>query len=469
MSDRNRVTTRYISTRGGDAGAGFDQALLNGLAGDGGLYVPETWPDLPEDLLNTERTTSYAEISGQILKAFAGDALPEHALTNAAEKAAASFSHPAVTPLKQIGDGLWLLELFHGPTMAFKDCAMQLMARLTQSALERSGERLLLITATSGDTGAAAVNAFAGADHIDIVVLHPKGRVSPVQRRQMTTVDAQNVLNLAVRGDFDDCQLMVKALLSDDRLRAQRRVSSVNSINWGRLAGQIPYYIVACRALGGRARFVVPTGNFGDAFAGWVARRLGVGVAGLTAAVNTNDALVRALDEGVYAREKAVATASVSMDVQAPSNFERLVFEASGRKADTTAHFFADFAATGRAEIAPDLQAALRREVTAQAVTEDETALEMARVRLETGEYICPHTAVGVSVARRLPDDGAPRVVLATAHAAKFPDAVEAAVGRRPPRPKAIAALEDKPERAIEIDPTVNAARSVIMDMVALA
>ncbi len=466
------ASATYVSTRGGVADAPFDRVLLEGLAPDGGLYVPEAWPQWSAQAHQAAAWTSYAELSGRVLHDFVGEALPQETVHAAAQKGADVFTHPAVTPLTQIGTNLWLLELFHGPTLAFKDCAMQVMGHLTEAALARSGERLLILTATSGDTGAAAVNAFANRAHVDIVVLHPKGRVSPVQRKQMTTVDAPNVFNLAVRGDFDDCQRLVKALLQDESLRGQgrapRRVSSVNSINWGRLAGQVTYYIAAASALGGRARFVVPTGNFGDAFAGWVAGRMGAGVESLTAAVNHNDALAQAINTGVYARRPATPSSSVSMDVQAPSNFERLVFEAAGRDPGVVRDVFETFAREGTVRLSANLTTPLQREVHAVSVDEGETHREIARVHAETGGlFICPHTAVGVAAARRLAAAGPPIVVLATAHAAKFPDAVRAAVGALPPVPKALAAVEDKPERAREIEADLDAVKAAMAQVAA--
>lgn len=454
-------SSRYLSTRGGVADAGFDEVLLNGLAPDGGLYLPHDWPTFAPELGNRP----YAEIATQVLRAFAGDALSDAALVAAAQTVASRFDHPDATPLVELGPDLWLMELFHGPTMAFKDCAMQLMAPLLDAALAKTGERLLLLTATSGDTGAAAVRAFAGADRVELAVLHPKGRVSPVQRLQMTTTDAPNVLNLAVESDFDDCQRMVKALLGDPSIRAGRRVSSVNSINWGRLAGQVPYYLRAAAKLArpdGPVRFVVPTGNLGDAFAGWAAKASGAPIAPLTAAVNSNDALARAINEGRYVRRAAVATASVSMDVQAPSNFERLVFEATGRDADQTRAFFETFAKEGAVDIAPGLLAALRAEVSAFAVDEAETAAEIARTLKKTGRFVCPHTAVALAAARRLPADGGPIVALATAHPAKFPESVAAAAGAPPPTPDAIAALAGKKERVTVIAPDVDAAKAAL-------
>lgn len=452
----------YISTRGSSPDVDFAGALLTGVAPDGGLYVPSFWPDMPSPATDVG---GVASLVAAILAPFVGDALEAGVLARATTWLVDRFQHPETTPLVELADGLFLLELFHGPTAAFKDYAMQMVAVLAEAALSVSGERLLLVTATSGDTGAAAVRAFGGLERIDLVVLHPLGRVSSVQRLQMTTAGAANVLNLAVRGDFDDCQRLVKGLLADRALTAGRRVSSVNSINWARLAGQIPYYASAARALGSgaaRATYVVPTGNFGDAFAGWAARRMGLPMGGLVAATNRNDALVRALETGVYERAQATATASVSMDVQAPSNFERLVFEASGRDSALTCGLFEDFARHGRVTLPGDLLSALRHEVSAVSVSEAETAQEIARTYAETGRVICPHTAVALCAARGRDRSAGPVVALATAHPAKFPEAVEAALGFTPARPPQLEGLEGRTEVFETVDPTLAAVLAAI-------
>lgn len=452
----------YLSTRGAAPPVDFAGALLNGIAPDGGLYLPERWPMLDAAMRAAMGEGDYVGLTRAVLAAFVGDALPKAEVARAARRLAEVFDHPEVAPLVRLDDELWVLELFHGPTAAFKDVAMQVMAVLLDAALAATNERLLLLTATSGDTGAAAVRAFAGAERIDLVVLHPLDRVSPVQRRQMTTTDAPNVVNLAVEGDFDACQALVKTLLADPGLSEGRRVSSVNSINWGRLAGQIPYYLAAFGRLagegGGRPRFVVPTGNFGDACAGWAARAMGADL-DLLAAVNANDALARALDTGVYARTPAVETASVSMDVQAPSNFERLVFEASGRDAALTRDLFAAFARDGRMVLPPDLLAALRAEVAAVSVreTEGEAAARVAWRR--HGRVICPHTAVALSAALATPSRG-PTVVLSTAHAAKFPDFSRRAIGRHPEPPPSFALIADRSERFAVVKADLEAVRA---------
>lgn len=447
----------YVSTRGQAPVADFAEALLRGMAPDGGLYMPQSWPTLSPDAARTGRT--YAEIAKEMLTPFIGAALPDGALDAAIRRLVSGFDHPAVTPLVEVEDGLFVLELFHGPTAAFKDLAMQLAASLADAALAASGERLTLLTATSGDTGAAAVAAFAGAERIRLVVLHPLDRVSPVQRKQMTTVAADNVLNLAVRGDFDDCQRLVKALLGEESLRAQGRLSSVNSINWARLAGQIPYYVSAASQLGGRpAIWVVPTGNFGDAFAGIAATKMGLPANGFVAAVNSNDALARAINDGFYTRRPAVETASVSMDVQAPSNFERLVFEAWGRDADRTRGLFEAFARDGAVVLPGDLLEAVRGQVSAVSIDETKTRAEIAKAHDDWGRVVCPHTAVALSAARLQDRGRGPVVALSTAHPSKFGGFVADVLGVEPEPAPVIRALGDRPERMTVIDATESAA-----------
>lgn len=453
-------SARYISTRGKSPETDFSDALLRGIAPDGGLYMPTVWPTLSSDAWT--KGAHYKTIALEAISPFIGDALPEGALDRALDRLSAGFDHPLVTPLVELEPGLFVLELFHGPTAAFKDLAMQLVAALTDEALTASGERLTILTATSGDTGAAAVRAFAGAKSVNLVVLHPLDRVSPVQRKQMTTVEADNVLNLAVRGDFDDCQRLVKGLLAEESLRQAGRLSSVNSINWARLAGQIPYYVSATAQLGEAATFVVPTGNFGDAFAGIAATRMGLPAKGFVAAVNQNDALARAINDGVYARKAAVESGSVSMDVQAPSNFERLVFEATGRDADATRTLFETFASEGTVTFDADLLAALRAEVSAVSIDEDETRSEIAHAYKTWSRVICPHTAVAIAAARRQDRSNGPVVALSTAHPSKFGAFVSDVLGFDPEPANVITALGDKPERLTVIDGTMEAALDAV-------
>jgi threonine synthase len=459
--------TTYVSTRGEAPEATFAEAILRGIAPDGGLYLPKAWPQASQAEIAAMAELPYADVARPTLGAFAGASLPGRAIDEAARKVETSFAHPQVTPLVELEPGLFMLELFWGPTAAFKDLAMQMMAPMLDAALAERDQRLLLLTATSGDTGAAAVRAFAGAERIRLAVLHPLGRVSPVQRRQMTTVDAPNVLNLAVRGDFDDCQRLVKLILADEALRARTQVSSVNSINWGRLAGQIPYYLAAGSRLGAPARWVVPTGNFGDAFAGWAATRMGLQAGRFTAAVNANDALAQALATGRYTRAATKPTASVSMDVQAPSNFERLVFECSGRDAERTRAFFETFSREGAVAIEPDLLTALRAEVAAVSIDDGRTAEEIRRAWKAYGRVICPHTAVALAAARGLERGEGPLVVLATAHPAKFPEFVGAALGFEPEPPPQILAIGDRPERFETLAPDPALALAAVEGLLA--
>ncbi|HEX7799274.1 MAG TPA: threonine synthase [Asticcacaulis sp.] len=459
----------YIGTRGFSEPRSFAGALLDGLAPDGGLYVPQTYPQPGFDLA-AAAAGDYGALTEKLLTLFGVDVLGAEAVTAAAARTKAAFLRMTPsggqTPLTQLDDNLWLLELYHGPTLAFKDMAMQMIAPLTDAALAQTGEKLTLVTATSGDTGAAAVRAFAGSAHVRLVVFHPLGRVSPVQRLQMTTVDADNVLNVGVEGDFDDCQRIVKRLLGEASLKERGLISSVNSINWGRLLGQVPYYLAASAASGAdRPDFVAPTGNFGDAFAGWVARRIGGPknqlVGDLHAAVNSNDALALAVNTGHYLRRPAVETASVSMDVQAPSNFERLVFEASGRHASGTQALFNDFNATGDVRLSPDLQNALQAEVSASRVDEATTKATIKTVYERYGKVICPHTAVAVAAAMERGLDK-PQIALATAHPAKFPGFVTEALGFAPEVPEAIAKLHGQKETIRDIRNDEFAALEVV-------
>ena len=429
---------RYISTRGSAPALGFEDAMLTGLARDGGLYMPDVWPQLaPADIADLSGV-SYAQAAYRVMQPFAGADIPDKEFEEIVAAAYATFSHAAVTPLVEIAPGQWLLELFHGPTLAFKDIAMQLLGRLMDRALKRRKARATIVVATSGDTGGAAIEAFAGRESIEIFVLHPHGRVSDVQRRQMTTASADNVHNIAIEGSFDDCQALVKALFNDLERRDALSLAGVNSINWARIMAQSVYYFVAAVALGapGRAvRFCVPTGNFGDIFAGYAASRMGLPIERLVIATNVNDILVRTLKTGRYAPERAVATSSPSMDIQISSNFERLIFEAAGRDAIRVRQLMDDLAGQGGFTLTDNELESMRALFTAESVNEEDVEGAIRDVARETG-YVCdPHTAVGVAAARRRKSDGVPTVILATAHPAKFPEAVEAATGKRPDVP----------------------------------
>ena len=457
---RGAEGVRYVSTRGGAPPVGFTEALLAGLAPDGGLYTPERWPGLPPDRFAAFAGAPYADVAADVMSAFAGEAFAPEALRALCHAAYASFDRPAVAPLVQLDAGVWLLELFHGPTLAFKDVAMQLLARLYDAVLGPAGRRLTLVVATSGDTGGAAVEAFAGAAHVDLVVLFPEGRISEVQRRFMTTADSPGVRCVAVEGDFDACQAVVKALFADEGFRREVDLSGVNSINWARIAAQSVYYVTAAAALGRAPAFVVPTGNFGDAFAGYAAHRLGSPVSAIGVATNGNDILARALTEGRYAPGETVATQSPAMDIQVASNFERLHFELAGRDASVTRAAFESFA-RGEAitlPAAPDL--ALFR---AGSTGEQATSMAIQTTWSEAGVLVDPHTAVALAAAREMDlPERAPVVVLATAHPAKFPDAVEAATGEPPELHARAADLHTRVERIDRLPADAEAAKTYV-------
>ena len=439
---------RYISTRGGAPAVDFTTAMLAGLAPDGGLYTPEAWPSFSADEIADFAGRPYAEVAAAVVGRLAGEALDPAELLEDCRAAYAGFAHPAACPLTQLDADLWLLELFHGPTLAFKDVAMQLLARLYDRALARAGRRLTLAVATSGDTGGAAVEAFRGRENIRLVVLFPDGRISDVQRRFMTTVADPNVSCVAVDGTFDDCQALVKALFADAELKAAVDLSGVNSINFGRIAAQAVYYFTSAAALGAPARpvrYVVPTGNFGDAFAGYAAMRMGLPVAGIHVATNGNDILARTFTDGVYARGEVAETQSPAMDIQVASNFERLYFEAVGRDADETARAFRGFGQGGRIEVPTQARAALDGLFTGASASEAETTEAVGRAWRESRTLVDPHTGVALAVARRTPAPG-PTVVLSTAHPAKFPEAVRAATDAEPGHALADA-LAGLPER----------------------
>ena len=444
--------TRYISTRGASPPIGFLDAVLAGLAPDGGLYSPEVWPSFTADEIAEFAGKPYAQVAAAVLSKFAGPDIEPATMLEMCEVAYATFSHKAVTPISQIGDNLFMLELFHGPTLAFKDVAMQLLARLYDHALTTRKRNLTIICATSGDTGGAAVEAFRGRRNVRIVALFPEGRISEVQRRFMTTAPDSNVRCLSIQGSFDDCQNIVKASFADEDFRTSVDLSGVNSINWARIAAQSVYYFTAAVALGGPRRpvaFVTPTGNFGDAFAGFVARQMGLPIARIIAATNSNDIVARAFEDGRYARGTVNHTQSPAMDIQIASNFERLYFETVRRDGVETARTFSAFAETGAVTLPAGALAAMRQLFSGTAVDEPETVRTILSVRNETGVLIDPHTAVGVAAARRasLPDRRIPLVVLSTAHPAKFPEAVLAASGQSPDAPRGAGDLASKPER----------------------
>jgi len=441
----------YRSTRGGAHGRGFEDVLLTGLAEDGGLFLPETWPERDPAWFRDLAGRPYAETAARIIAPFTGDCFDEAELEALCRRAYAGFAHSATAPLKQLGPDDWLLELFHGPTLAFKDFALQLLGLMFERVLERADKRITVVGATSGDTGSAAIAACAGLERVRICILHPHGRVSEVQRRQITTVTADNVQNIAVEGDFDDCQALVKAMFNDGDYRREMRLAAINSINWARVVAQAVYYVHAAVRLGGLERppvFSVPTGNFGDVFAGYVAHRLGLPIKGLIVATNKNDILARFLKTGRYEAGKVAPTMSPSMDIQVASNFERLLFESLNADGAAVRTMLDAFQERRKLEVDPACLAAIRRHFDGIAVDEEETAATIARTLAETGELVDPHSAVGLAASRRRFEDAdAPRITLATAHPAKFPDAVEKACGRRPALPPHMADLLEKEER----------------------
>jgi threonine synthase len=440
---------RYISTRGQAAPRDFEAVLLAGLAEDGGLFVPETWPVLTPAEWRAMRGLPYPALASRILGLFGAGDMPLEAMCR---EAYAGFGHPAVVPLVQLDHRCFALELFHGPTLAFKDMALQLLGRMFDHVLDKRGERVTIVGATSGDTGSAAIEACRDRSAIDIVILHPEGRTSEVQRRQMTSVLAPNVRNIAVKGDFDACQDLVKAMFNDAPFRAEMRLSAVNSINWARIAAQIPYYVAAALALGAPDREVavsVPTGNFGNVLAAWAARRMGLPISHFIIGSNRNDILARFLASNDMSAQPVEPSLSPSMDIQVSSNFERLLFELLGRDGAATADAMTRFRTEGRMPV-PD---AAWREATALFrgfALDDAGTLAEIRHLWTTGQYLAdPHTAVGTAAARALaPEDAAiPVIVAATAHPAKFPDAVERATGIRPPLPARLADLYQREER----------------------
>lgn len=445
------MSLSYVSTRGEAPPLGFADVLLAGLARDGGLYVPSEWPVLTADTIEGFAGKSYAEVAEAVIKPFAAPSFGGGELHEMIGDAYASFRHPAVAPLVQAGPNQFILELFHGPTLAFKDVAMQLLARLMDRALARRNERATIVAATSGDTGGAAIEAFRSCDRVDVFVLFPHGRVSDVQRRQMTTVDAPNVHAVAVEGNFDDCQALVKAMFNDHAFRDQQRLAAVNSINWARIVAQIVYYFTAAASLGAPHRpvsFVVPTGNFGDVFAGWVAKRMGLPVERLVVATNSNDILARTIETGRYEVRGVHPTSSPSMDIQVSSNFERLLFEAEGRDAAAVRRHMASLAQSGAFTLPAAPLASIRGEFDAGRASEEDTAETMRRYYRQGGYLLDPHTAVAMSVGEAAGGDpSVPQIVLGTAHPAKFPDAVKAATGVHPPLPAHVADIFDRKER----------------------
>jgi len=460
----------YVSTRG-DHKAGFADVLLGGPAPDGGLYLPQHWPQFSQTTIRDFAALSYPETAFRVLRPFIGDSFGHDELRADVEAAYASFSQLCVAPLVQLAPKFFLLELFHGPTLAFKDLAMQLMARLFARGLAKQNRRATVIVATSGDTGSAAIAAFRGRPELDVIVLHPKGRVSDVQRRQMTTALDSNVHNIALEGTFDDTQAIVKTLFADADFAGRTNLAAVNSINLVRILAQSVYYFTAAASLGaGHGRpvnFVVPTGNFGDIFAGEAAARMGLSVARLAITTNVNDILVRALATGEYSAGHALPTFSPSMDIQVASNFERAIFEASDRDSAWVAEAMRAFGKTRRIMIPASALQALQRRYLAARADDEETIATIARIERETGFIIDPHTAVGLAAAEKLRDQlEGPIVALATAHPAKFPDAITRAIGRPSAFPARLGDLLAREERYTVLPNAISAIKEFILERV---
>jgi len=454
---------KYISTRGQAPVLSFEEAMLTGLARDGGLYVPEEIPTFSEDDIAALAGLSYEDAAFRVMKPFIGDAFDDREFRSIIGRAYEGFEHIARAPLKQLDSNHFLLELFHGPTLAFKDFAMQLIGQLFQASLARSGNRVTIVGATSGDTGSAAIEAFAGLDNVDVFVLYPHGRVSEVQRRQMTTPDAENVHAIALDGHFDDCQARLKDMFNDHAFRDEVGLAGVNSINWARVLAQVVYYFTSAVSLGAPHRnvsFTVPTGNFGDIFAGSIAKRMGLPVDRLVIATNQNDILHRCMTTGEYRTDKVIPSISPSMDIQVSSNFERALFDAYGRDGAAVAQLMEELK-SGGFKVSQGALEALREDYDSGMATEDETLATISHIAEVTGEVLCPHSAVGVKVAEEMRNPEVPMITLATAHPAKFPDAVEEATGDRPGLPPFMASLYDRPERVTEAKNDLAALQSL--------
>lgn len=454
----------YLSTRGTAPVLDFEDTMLTGLARDGGLYLPEKIPSFSPDEIAALEGLSYEECAFRIMRPFIGDTFTDDTFRRLIARAYGGFDHAARAPLVQLAPGHFLLELFHGPTLAFKDFAMQLIGQMFQAALERNGKRVTIVGATSGDTGSAAIEAFKGLDNVDVFILFPHGRVSEVQRRQMTTPTEANVHALAVTGDFDDCQARVKDMFNHFDFRDRVGLAGVNSINFARVLAQVVYYFTSAVSLGAPARpvsFTVPTGNFGDIFAGYLAKRMGLPIDRLVVATNQNDILHRCLSTADYRPDGVAPSISPSMDIQVSSNFERALFEAYGRDGTAVAQLMDELKAGGFSVSQGALQA-LREVYDSGRCSEDETRATIARLHRTTGELLCPHSAVGVKVAEEKRNPATPMITLATAHPAKFPDAVQEATGIRPDLPARMSDLFERPERMTRVENDLSAIETLI-------
>ncbi len=460
---------KYISTRGTAPELSFEDAMLTGLARDGGLYVPAEIPTMSQADIAALAGCSYEEIAFRVMRPFVGDTFTDSEFAEIIAKAYAGFSHDARAPLVQLGPNHFLLELFHGPTLAFKDFAMQLIGQLFQAALARRGERVTIVGATSGDTGSAAIEAFRGLDAVDVFILFPDGRVSDVQRRQMTTPSESNVHALALDGDFDDCQGKLKDMFNDLTFRDEVRLAGVNSINWARVLAQVVYYFSSAVSLGAPHRkvsFTVPTGNFGDIFAGYIAKKMGLPIDKLVIATNQNDILHRTLETGAYTTQGVTPSISPSMDIQVSSNFERALFDAYGRDGAAVAQLMDELKSGGSFNVSQGALQGLRDLFASGRVSEEQTYDTIKDYYARTGEILCPHSAIGVKVAESH-QGVTPMITLATAHPAKFPDAVEKATGQRPALPPRMGDLFAKEERVTKVPNDLGALETLIRERIA--
>jgi len=449
---------KYVSTRGNAPILGFADVVLAGLANDGGLYVPESWPQL-----STRSASSYSDVAMQVISPFVGNDIDNDTLMRLITDAYGTFRHRDVVPIVDLEPGHQLMELFHGPTLAFKDVALQLLGRLFDHILSSRGEKVTIVGATSGDTGSAAIDGVKNCAHVNIVILYPKGRVSDVQRRQMTTVDSPNVRTVAIDGTFDDCQDLVKAMFNHADFRNAHNLSAVNSINWARVMAQVVYYVEATRKLGGPIDVTVPTGNFGNVLSGWIAQQMGAPIRHLIVASNQNDILTRFFESQSMNATPVHPTLSPSMDIQVSSNFERLLFEMNDRDGSVTASQLARFRQMGTMGVEPDQFAQwIAPTFRAARASDHDTLATMRSVFENTGMQIDPHTAVGVKAAREFAEEGVPMLTLATAHPAKFPDAVERATGIRPELPEHLANLFDLPERTVDLANDLDAVEAYV-------
>ncbi|MEE9447135.1 MAG: threonine synthase [Arenicellales bacterium] len=442
---------KYISTRGEAPVLNFEEVTLTGLARDGGLYLPETWPTFSLDEMRAMRGMSYPDLVVTVLKPFMDDCVSDDVLKQMADRAYANFSHAAIAPIKQLDDNLFFMELFQGPTLAFKDFALQFLGQLFESFLGKQDKHCTIVGATSGDTGSAAIEAVRGIKGVELFMLHPNNRVSAVQRKQMTYVEDANIHNIAIEGHFDDCQNMVKAMFNDEAFRDEMQLSAVNSINWARIAAQVVYYFRAALALGGPDRPInvsVPTGNFGNLFAAYVAKQMGLPIEQFIIGSNRNDILTRFFETGEMSQRDVEASLSPSMDIQISSNFERFLFESNGRDAEQITQMMDDFKQTGKFAADEALMKTIRKDFSAYRLDDEQTKAEILRVYQETGEIIDPHSIVGIAAARAMAKDSSiPVVCMGTADPAKFADAVEPVIGRKVPMPERLQKVLNAKER----------------------